>query len=169
MADGEASMQPINYVDALESHYGAMGHPPYRWTINESAPLHRPKKPLANCRVSLLTSGGVSACAMPPFDPFARNDHRLDAIAPAAPSADFQVNDSYYDHSDADRDINCIFPLQRLQELARDGVIGDVAERLWSGFMGRIYNRSKVMEESGPAFADALVADGVDVLVAAPS
>jgi NAD-dependent oxidoreductase involved in siderophore biosynthesis len=35
--------------------------------------------------------------------------------------------------------------------------------------MGRIYNRSKVLEESGPAFADALLADGVDVLIAAPS
>ena len=53
--------------------------------------------------------------------------------------------------------------------MAASGEIGAVAERLWSGFMGRIYNRSKVMHESGPAFAEALEADGVDVLVAAPS
>jgi hypothetical protein len=84
---------------------------------------------------------------MPAFDPNARNDHRLDSIPADAPSNDFQVNDSYYDHTDADSDINCIFPLDRLREL---GEIGQVAPRLWSGFMGRIYNRTKIVEESGP-------------------
>jgi D-proline reductase (dithiol) PrdB len=156
-------------VDALDNYYGAMGNPPYRWTVNESAPLHRPSKPLDACNVSLLTSGGVSQCAMPGFDPNARNDHRLDAIDRSVDAADFQIHDNYYDHRDAERDINCIFPVDRLRELAAGGRIGGVADRLWSGFMGRIYNRSKVNDETGPAFADALRADGVDVLVAAPS
>lgn len=162
-------MEPIRYVDALNEYYGAMGNPPYRWTVNETAPLHRPKKPLSECRVSLLTSGGVSQCAMPAFNPDARNDHRLDAISREADAADFQIHDSYYDHSDADTDINCIFPLERLRELAVSGEIGSLSDHFWSGFMGRIYNRTKVMEESGPAFAAALEADHVDVLVAAPS
>ena len=48
----------------------------------------------------------------------ARNAHRLDAIDHAVDPADFQIHDSYYDHSDADRDINCIFPVQRLREMA---------------------------------------------------
>ena len=162
-------MEPIRYVDALDSYYGAMGNPPYRWTVNETAPLHRIEKPLNDCTVSLLTSGGVSQCAMPAFDPDARNDHRLDEIDRNADAADFQVHDSYYDHSDADADINCIFPLERLREMVDSSEIGAVADRFWSGFMGRIYNRSKVLEESGPAFADALAEDSVDILVAAPS
>jgi len=162
-------MQPIRYVDALNDYYTSMGNPPYRWTVNESAPLHRPNKPLTQCTVSLLTSGGVSQCSMPAFNPDAKNDHRLDAIERDVDGQDFQIHDSYYDHSDADRDINCIFPLDRLHELAAGGEIGNVSPRLWSGFMGRIYNRSKVMEESGPAFAAALKEDQVDILVAAPS
>ena len=162
-------MQPIKYVDALNDYYGSMGHPPYRWTINETAPLHRLDKPLSACTVSLLTSGGVSQCAMPAFNPDAKNDHRLDSIAWDTGADDFQIHDSYYDHSDADTDINCVFPLERLRTLAQTGEIGAIAARLWSGFMGRIYNRSKVLEESGPAFAAALEQDGVDVLVAAPS
>jgi D-proline reductase (dithiol) PrdB len=146
-----------------------MGNPPYRWTVNESAPLHRPDKPVNECTVSLLTSGGVSECSMPAFNPDARNDHRLDAIASDVDAGDFQIHDSYYDHTDAERDINCIFPVERLRELAAAGEIGRVSKRLWSGFMGRIYNRSKVLEESGPAFADALFEDEVDILIAAPS
>ncbi len=163
------SREPIRYVDALNDYYGAMGNPPYRWTVNETAPLHRLDKPLSECRVSLLTSGGVSQCAMPAFDPEARNDHRLDAIANDAPVGDFQIHDSYYDHSDADADINCVFPLARLRELAAAGEIGSVSDHFWSGFMGRIYNRSKVLEESGPAFAERLEDERVDILVAAPS
>ena len=155
-------MEPIKYVDALNDYYGSLGHPAYRWTIHDEAPLHRLDRDLSACTVSLLTSGGVSQCAMPAFDPNARNDHRLDAIGADAASKDFQIHDNYYDHADAETDINCVFPLDRLRELAE-------ADRIWSGFMGRIYNRTKVMEESGPAFADALLADGVDVLIAAPS
>jgi D-proline reductase (dithiol) PrdB len=162
-------MESIKYVDALNDYYGAMGNPPYRWTIHETAPLHRLDKPLSECVVSLLTSGGVSECSMPAFDPEARNDHRLDAIDQGVDAGGFQIHDSYYDHSDADRDINCILPLERLREMADSGEIGRVAARLWSGFMGRIYNRTKVLEESGPAFADALAEDEVDLLVAVPS
>ena len=137
--------------------------------MNDTAPLHVPDKPLAECNVSLLTSGGVSQCAMPPFNADARNDHRVDAFDREVDAHDFQIHDSYYDHSDAEQDINCIFPVERLRELADEGVIGGIAERLWSGFMGRIYNRSKVLEESGPAFAAELARDDVDILVAAPS
>ena len=162
-------MDPIRYVDSLNDHYRSQGNPPYRWSVNETAPLHRLQKPLHECTVSLLTSGGVSQCSMPAFDPNARNDHRLDAIACDTSSKDFQVHDNYYDHKDAEKDINCIFPLDRLRELAERGEIGAVAPRLWSGFMGRIYNRSKITQESGPEFAKALAADNVDILLAAPS
>jgi len=162
-------MEPIRYVDTLNAHYRAQGNPPYQWTVNTSAPLHKLTRPLRECTVSLLTSGGVSQCAMPAFNPDARNDHRLDAIDRSVSASDFQIHDSYYDHRDAERDINCIFPLQRLRELAEEGEIGQVSSRLWSGFMGRIYNRSKVLEESAPAFGRELAADGVDLLIAAPS
>src|SRR5512143_1086974 len=105
---------------------------------------------------------------MPAFDPLARNDHRLDAIDREIGSGDFQIHDAYYDHRDADRDINCQFPIDRLREMAERREIGAVAKRFWSGFMGRIYNRSKVLQESAPAFAAELARDEVDLLIAVP-
>jgi len=162
-------VQPINYVDELNKHYGSMGFPPYQWTINHDAPLTPLGQPLRESRVTLLTSGGVSVCGMPGFNPDARNDHRLDAVAQDVGCSDFQIHDSYYDHGDADRDINCVFPIDRLRELVGEKVIGAVAARFWSGFMGRIYNRSKLVQESVPAFVEKLREDGVDILVAAPA
>ncbi|MFT7651811.1 MAG: D-proline reductase (dithiol) PrdB [Limisphaerales bacterium] len=162
-------MDAISYVDALNEHYGSMGFPPYEWTVNDSAPLTRLNKPLQDCRVSLLTSGGVSHCSMPGFDADARNDHRLDTVSQDVDIKDFNINDSYYNHEDADQDLNCVFPVERLREMAADGEIGSLAPRLWSGFMGRIYNRTKVIEESAPAFVEKLKEDGVDILLAAPA
>ena len=122
--------------------------------------------------MAILVSGGISHCAAVPFDPDARNDHRvdaIDAIDPGAPSDQYQIHDSYYDHTDADRDLNCIFPVDRLAELSAKGEIGAVAARHWSGFMGRTYNRSKVTNEFGPAFVEQLKADGGDLLIAIPA
>ncbi len=164
-----ASRPPISYVEGLARHYGAMGHPPYQWTLNEDAPLHRLSKPVRDCRVTMLTSGGMSLCSAPAFDPMARNDHRLDAIPADADAGDFQIHDAYYDHADADLDLNCQFPIDRLRELAMAGEVGSLAPRFWSGFMGRIYNRSKVIETSAPLFAAQLRKDEVDLLIAVPA
>jgi len=162
-------MEPIRYVDALNEKYGSMGFPPYKWSVNETAPWAPLEKPLRDCTVALLVSGGISHCSAMPFDPDARNDHRVDAIDPAAPSDGYQIHDSYYDHSDAGQDLNCIFPVDRLRELQAAGEIGKVADRHWSGFMGRTYDRSRLTQESAPAFVAELRKDNVDLLVAIPA
>ena len=162
-------MEPIRYVVALNAKYGAMGFPPYKWSVNETAPWTPLRKPLAECTVALLVSGGISHCSAAPFDPDARNDHRVDAIDPAAATDGYQIHDSYYDHTDAGRDLNCLFPVDRLRELAEAGEIGRVAARHWSGFMGRTYDRSRLVQESAPAFAAKLKQDGVDLLIAIPA
>jgi len=162
-------MEPIRYVQRLEQYYRSQGFEPYDWTINDTAPLTPLDKPLSECRVSMLTAGGVSRCAAEPWNPNARNDLRLDAIDAEAPADDFQIHDAYYDHSDADHDLNCLFPIDRLRELAAEGVIKEVAPRLWSGFMGRIYKRSKVIGEAAPALAAKLREDEVDLFVLVPA
>lgn len=162
-------MEPVKYVDLLNQRYRQQGFPPYEWTINTDAPLTAPAKPLAEARVAMLTSGGVAHCSMPEWDAFARNDFRLDEVDPAAAACDFTVNDSYYDTTDAGEDINCVFPIDRMRELAADGMIGSVAPRHWSGFMGRIYSRSKVLNESGPALAEELHNDDVDLFLLVPA
>lgn len=162
-------MNPISYVEMLKKRYESMGFPPYRWSINEHAPLTKLDKPLSDCTVSMLTSGGVSKKDVPGFNPTARNDFRLDAIESKTASDGFQINDIYYNHADADRDINCIFAIDRLREMAERGEIGAVAKRLWSGFMGRTYMRSVLIDEIAPAFAKKLKEDGTDILVAVPA
>ncbi len=162
-------MEPVRYVDLLNQRYQMQGFPPYQWTENEPTELTPLTKPLADCNVSMLTSGGVSHCTMPTWDAFARNDFRLDTVDPHATGPDFQVSDSYYDTADAEVDVNTVFPIDRLRELAADGTIESVATRLWSGFMGRIYKRTHISEVAAPALAEELQADDVDLFLLVPA
>ena len=162
-------MEPIRYVDRLNAHYKAQGFPPYRWAVNEDAPFTRLAKPLSQSTIMLLTSGGVSHRDAKPFNPLARNDLRVDAIESTVAPGCLVVNDDYYNHRDADRDINCIFPIERLRELAAAGVIGDVAPHHYSGFMGRIYTRSAVVNEAAPALARQLKEERVDAAALVPA
>jgi D-proline reductase (dithiol) PrdB len=162
-------MKPIAYVDRLNEFYRSQGFPPYQWTINESAPLTPMRKPLSECTIAMLTSGGVSRCDAAPFNAMARNDLRLDDVPADTPATFFQINDSYYNHSDADRDINCIFPIDRLRELAAEHAIGAVAQHHYSGFMGRIYTRSAVVNEAAPALARKLRDERVDAFLLVPA
>ena len=162
-------MEPVKYVDLLNQRYQMQGFPPYEWTVNDPVALTPLDKEIGDCRVSMLTSGGVSHCSMPTWDAFARNDFRMDVVDPAMPGGDFQVSDSYYDTSDAELDVNTVFPIDRLRELEADGTIGSVAPRLWSGFMGRIYKRTHVLTEAAPALAEELHADDVDLFLLVPA
>jgi D-proline reductase (dithiol) PrdB len=64
-------------------------------------------------------------------------------------------------------DLNVVYPIDRLEELARNGVIGEVADRHLS-FMGATYDLPTVAIDTGPAAAKALLVDGVDVVILTP-
>ncbi len=79
------------------------------------------------------------------------------------------ITHDYYDHRAADRDLNCVFPLERLRELSAAGELGGVARR-HVGMMGHILGseRRRLVEESAPQIAHLLREDGVDAALASP-
>jgi D-proline reductase (dithiol) PrdB len=69
-----------------------------------------------------------------------------------------------YDNSDANSDINCMFPLDRLRELAAAGVIKEVAPT-HVGLMGGGGDVHVLAEVTGPAIAQLLRAERVDGVI----
>jgi D-proline reductase (dithiol) PrdB len=67
------------------------------------------------------------------------------------------------------RDINIVFPVERLREFRRWGLIGRIADRYYS-FMGYIYghNITTLINDNAPEVAKRLKEDGVDVVLLAP-
>lgn len=87
-----------------------------------------------------------------------------------SPAKQLAIAHNYYDHSDADRDVNVIFPYERLYEFEQLGEIGEVNQRHFS-FMGHITGDliETLVNETVPRVVDALVADSVDAVVLTPA
>lgn len=135
---------------------------------NTRIAFHRLQKPLSELRVALATSSGVYVKDQPPFDMVARAGDRSVRWIPAdVDSRDLRFAHDHYDHTDADRDPNCVFPIDRLRELAAAGAIGSVAAA-HVGFMGFIPQPDLFVSETVPEVASRLVRDGVDVAVLSP-
>ena len=69
-----------------------------------------------------------------------------------------------FDNSDVNKDINCMFPIDRIHELAKEGFIKACAP-VHAGFMGGGGNQEKFKGETGPAIAQMFKEEEVDAVV----
>ena len=139
--------------------------------LDGDIPFHRLAKPLSECRFALITTGGVHLRGQPPFDmnnPDGDPSYR--EIPLDADPADIVITHKYYDHSDADADLNVIFPLDHFRDLAAQSIVGTVAPRHY-GFMGHIDGPlvADLTKQTAPEVADALQAGAVDCVFLTPA
>lgn len=142
----------------------------YKWRSVQPVPRARLQKPLAESRVALVTTAGLVGVQHAPFDLFARGgDVTVRVIATDVDPQTLQVQhrSEAFDRAALTRDRNVAFPLDRLREMAAEGVIGAVAPRHLS-FMGSITAPGRLRKESAPHAARLLVEDQVDVAVLVP-
>lgn len=114
---------PIAYIQRTRERYAA--YPPYHWAQNHEAPWTPLPKPIKDCRLALLSSGGLYLPDQPSFHD---NDASYRRIPRDADVDTLRVYHHAYRDDDVDRDPNCVFPLDRLRELAAAGVIGELAD-----------------------------------------
>jgi D-proline reductase (dithiol) PrdB len=118
-----------------------------------------------------VTTGGVHLKSQKPFDmKDPSGDPTFREIPADARPADLTITHNYYDHADADKDINVVFPIERVQELKQSNEIGDVNYRHFS-FMGHIMHHhiKTLMKETAPSVAAALKSDEVDIVILTPA
>jgi D-proline reductase (dithiol) PrdB len=136
----------------------------------EGVPWYPPKKPLAKSKVAIVTTAGVHHRDQPPFDmKDPEGDPTFRMIDVSRPISDLMITHDYYDHSDADKDINIVFPIQRLKEFEKEGFIGEIAPTHY-GFMGHIVGKHirTLDNHSGPEVARRLKQDGMDTVLLIP-
>ncbi len=127
-------------------------------------------KLLSDSKVALVTTGGIHQRDQVPFD---MDDPQGDAtfreIDAERPLSDLMITHDYYDHSDADKDLNILFPIERLRELASEGFIGQLAEKHY-GFMGHIkgIHVQTLIHDTSREVAKRLKENNVDVVLLTP-
>ncbi|MGI8837886.1 MAG: glycine/sarcosine/betaine reductase selenoprotein B family protein [Pyrinomonadaceae bacterium] len=91
---------------------------------------------LAKTTVALVTAGGVHLKNQEAFniaDELGDLTYRI--IPEDINAADLMVTHHHYDHSDADKDINVVFPIDVLRDLQQEGFIRGIAKK-HVGYMG---------------------------------
>ena len=141
------------------------------WESGESVPWSPPQKPLGNCKLAMVTTSGVHHNTQEPFDmQDSDGDPSFRTINGETISSSYKITHDYYDHSDAEKDLNIIFPLDRLRELEQEGVIGQLAGSHYS-FMGHIDGRhiATLITQSAQKVVEKLKHDDVDVVLLTPA
>jgi D-proline reductase (dithiol) PrdB len=162
IADLEAQWTAYN-ERSLVSHAGL-----FVPTRNGALAFHVLAKPAREIRVALVSTGGVHAVDQPPFDLVSHaGDDTVRWIPGDVDVSRLRFAHDHYDHTDPDTDPNCMFPIERLRELAAEGAVGSVA-RWHAGCMGFIPDPSRFRSETVPEIAARLRDDGVDAAVFSP-
>ena len=141
-------------------------HGPIPW-----APVGRP---LAEAKVALLSTAGISMAGDPPFDMEGERkrptwgDPSWRRIRADATSAIIAANHLHIDTGYIERDLNVALPLDRLRELVEAGEVGAMAETHYSimGYQGS--DTSTLENESAPQIAAAMRSEEVDLALLAP-
>ncbi|MCA1842125.1 MAG: glycine/betaine/sarcosine/D-proline family reductase selenoprotein B [Actinobacteria bacterium] len=135
--------------------------------MHDSAPRATLRRPLSDATVAVVTSAGIHCRD---DRPFGREDPTLRVIPSDARPGDLLQSHSSlaFDKTAFIRDVNVVFPIDRLAELVAEGRVGRVGPRHYS-VMGALPDMTRLREDTAPELAARLVDDGVDVVILTPT
>ena len=120
------------------------------------------RRELRESTFALVSTAGVHLKEQVPFPLDGDNSWR--EIAGEVESRQLMVTHEHYDHRHADQDINCVFPIDRLRELAAEGVIKGVSN-LHLGFMGYTQLLKDFYERVAPEMAHLIEHSQADAVL----
>lgn len=127
-------------------------------------------KPLDQCKIALVTSSGLIRKTDKPFDLSNPNGDPTYRVIPSSTKPSdltLSIVSTNWDRSGYALDVNVLFPMDRLREMAAEGVIGGLGEEYFA-FMGSIFDIDPVIKHSAPEVARRLKSSGVDVVLLTP-
>jgi D-proline reductase (dithiol) PrdB len=146
------------------------------WIAREAAreiPWTPLARPLAECRVALVSTAALALHGDTPFDQEGERrdpwwgDPSYRVLPRGTRTGDARSHHLHIDASVAERDLECLMPLSRLAELEAEGVVGASAPSHYS-FMGYILKPKELLERSTPAMIERMKAEGVDAVLLVP-
>ncbi|MBM4762969.1 hypothetical protein GNT69_11875 [Bacillus sp. B15-48] len=139
----------------------SMVHP-----IEGDIPFTVYKKSMSESKVAFVTTAGVHLKTQDVFDVEA-GDPTVRLIPAECSEDELMISHTHYDRSDADQDINCVFPITRLKELVEERVIGSIAPTHY-GLMGYIPDTKPLVNQSIPLIVKQLQDEKVDAVILNP-
>jgi D-proline reductase (dithiol) PrdB len=157
-----ATVSDLSLKDRLWYHrYRFRRVDPLPWQAQGPAP--------EQCRVATVTTAGLHLPEDPPFEKVKGGDfsYRMVPLDAPLPSLVCTHPSGAWDRSGVEADRNLALPLDRLRSMAEAGEIGEVAPRHVS-FQGSVTAPLRLVRQTAPEVAQALVHDGVDLVILTP-
>jgi len=142
-----------------------------RQAVEADVPWAPLRKPLPECTLVVITTGGVHLAEQPAFDMADPDgDPSFRVLPDDTPPASLRITHEYYDARDARRDFNLVYPLQRLRELVAAGRLAGLA-RAHVGLMGHVDGRhvATLRTLTAPAIATLVRGLPADVALLVPA
>ena len=151
----------VPYMERTRLFYQAQGfEKAYTWAHFEGTPFAKPKKPLEDCVVTVVTTAVAHAKIPKPI-------RRAESIPFTETPARFETSELSWDkettHTD---DRQSYFPLEILNRLAGQGIIKRVSKRFH--FVPTQYSHRATINTAAPSIAKACGEDEVDIALLIP-
>lgn len=162
-AQASGQLRPGLWATINERYPGSM------ITKHDVVPLAALSQPLAASRVTFVSSAGVQPHGTLPFDvvhPIGDFSYRR--VPSTSSPADLEIHQLKYPTRDAQRDLNVIYPIERLQELAAEGVLGELTPNFFS-FIGYNMDPERFERTLAEEIAEAVVAEGAEAALFSPA
>ena len=114
------------------------------------------ERELAKSNIAIVTAAGVHMRTQPAFNIADEMGDLTYRLLPAeAPTSELMVTHHHYDHTDADHDLNVVYPIDVLRDLAAEGFIGGLAKK-HVGYMGYTMQLKAMYEGTAPQIANEI-------------
>jgi D-proline reductase (dithiol) PrdB len=161
--DATVQLRPGLWQTVNERYPGSMIHK------DDFVPLARPLKPLSASRLTFVSTAGVQPRGTLPFDTVHPvGDYTFRRVPSRSRPDELEIHQLKYPTTGAQSDLNVIFPIERLQEFAREGVIGGLTTNFFS-FIGYNMDAERLEATLAEEIAGAVEADGADAVLLAPA
>jgi len=134
-------------------------------------PWAEARLPLRQAVLALVTTGGVHLTTQIPFDMTDPDgDPSFREVPIDSPRELLRITHDYYDHRDAEADLNLVFPVQRLVEIKEAGALGGLHPLAYN-LMGHIdgAHLRELQEETAFEIAGRLAVAGVNYVLLVPA
>ncbi len=135
------------------------------------APAFTKPPPLEGARVAIVTSAALTRggeISKRQEEKWAFSDFGFETLPHDARDLELGHVSPNFDRAGFAADLNVVYPVDRLQELADRRVIGSVASFHYSFAGNQLDGLSTLRLDTGPACARRMLEDGVDVVLLTP-
>ena len=138
-------------------------------TKNDFVKLAKLSKPLSESRLTFVSTAGVQPKNTMPFDTVHPvGDYSFRRVPTNSKTTDLEIHQLKYPTFGAERDLNVIFPIERLRELVEEKFIGSLTENFFS-FIGYNMDAERLERTLAEDIAEAVKAEKPDVVLLAPA